>query len=290
MIHRQERVGLTATERRHQIQHRLPTRAGHALHGLFQQVTQTPRQVCAAKELGRVAILRGRDALMNLPQIGGELRQLERAPSNIIVGLHNVPPRRQASRVHLHRQRLLTGTLQPLLVLLEHDPAILPPHLIRLVRLGSRTNRPEQVLPVHEYALSPLRTDAFPVRPLLPRIPQSRRRTLVLKRQVIPEDRMPLLVEHPEQVRRVRHVRSGIPTREPGRTTHLRSPIAPVLHVQEFDHPRAKPISHKIEHPPDAFLVRQPSHDQNSPSIVAALSPLNLTSSAHELIRALYRS
>ena len=109
--------------------------------------------------------------MSHLTEIGGELRQLERALRDIVMRLDHVTPRWKPGSVQPDRQSLLCCSLKLLLILLEPDPPQVPAKFLNRICLRYRSDGSQQVLTIRQDPLGLLISELPPMRPLLPRIP-----------------------------------------------------------------------------------------------------------------------
>jgi len=128
VVERQHGVRLAAAEVGLQLDDRITARAGEALQGVGEQVGQAVGEEGAPEELGRIAVLATAFAIMHLAQVGGELRLLVAAGSDVAVRRHDLPPGAQARLgLPFHRRHgglavlvahlLVVATAQQLLLL-----------------------------------------------------------------------------------------------------------------------------------------------------------------------------
>src|SRR4051812_43258147 len=110
---------------------------------------------------------------------------------------NDVTPSGEPAGVQSNAQFLLGCGLVTLLVLLEPDATQLAAEVVHLIGLLYRPDLPKQVLPIRQNTLSLLVAELPSVRPLLPGIPQGRHGSSLAEREVVAEQGLPLLVEHP---------------------------------------------------------------------------------------------
>ena len=125
----QHRVRLAATEVGLQLDDRVSPLARQSQHCLRQESAKPLSQEGSAEELGRILVLVRSFALINLPEIGGELGLLVAARCNVRVWSDDFPPRLQGTvRLAFGRlDRLLSHLLAALVV--EHGPHQVHTHL-----------------------------------------------------------------------------------------------------------------------------------------------------------------
>lgn len=101
VIHSQHRVRLAATEGGLQLDHRIATAPGQAMHHRIQQQAHAFGDEGALEEQRRVLVLGGRRAQMHTRQVGRELGLLEGALEHVLVWNGDFAPRLQTHPHHL---------------------------------------------------------------------------------------------------------------------------------------------------------------------------------------------
>ncbi len=193
-------MGLAAAEIRLQFDHRIAAFAAQAQERLGEQPLQALRDERAAEEFGGVLVFVGPFALVNLPEIGGELGLLISAGCDIRVRRDNFAPRLQPTLgLALGRlERFLSHLGTALLV--EDDAHQVRSHLSDFGRDLTRGDGAQQALDRIERTDGIVAGELFVVRPLVAEYLELVHEAALGLAQGFAEDRVPLVEHHAEQM------------------------------------------------------------------------------------------
>jgi hypothetical protein len=161
-------VRLAAPEVRLELDDGVPAGPSEAPDTPDEEPSEAGGQVRAAEELGRVSVLVGSLAEVDLPQVGGELGLLVLPARDVLVRADDLAPGLEVSGCLALDGRAGGPTLLGTELLLEADAEELHLHLVDVVRLWCR-DRNEHAAGGIERAVRVIARESLLVRPLGPR-------------------------------------------------------------------------------------------------------------------------